>query len=49
MKRGEVWMVQVRGKARLLSQLGELPPERLSEVEERLLDVLGMEYPLAAP
>lgn len=34
--------IQVRGKARLLSRLGELSAERLAEVQERLLDTLGM-------
>src|SRR5207237_4209022 len=34
--------IQVRGKARLLAKLGELPPPRLAEIQERLLDTLGL-------
>lgn len=34
--------IQVRGKARLLSRFGELPGERLAEVEECLLQTLGL-------
>ncbi|HEY3242592.1 MAG TPA: type II toxin-antitoxin system PemK/MazF family toxin [Phycisphaerae bacterium] len=34
--------VQVRGKARLLSRIGELAPDRLAEVQDRLLDTLGL-------
>lgn len=34
--------VQVRGKARLLSKLGDLPAERLEQVEQVLLDVIGL-------
>lgn len=34
--------IQVRGKARLLACLGELSPERLTEVQDCLLTALGM-------
>lgn len=34
--------IQVRGKARLISQLGELSPERLAEVQDCLLNALGL-------
>jgi mRNA interferase MazF len=34
--------IQVRGKARLVSQPGVLSPERLAEVEECLLNALGL-------
>lgn len=34
--------VQVRGKARLLSHLGTLPSERLREVQDCLLNALGL-------
>ena len=34
--------IQVRGKARLGSRLGELSDERLAEIEARVLDALGL-------
>ena len=34
--------IQVRGKARLLNRLGELSEDRLGEIEECLLDILGL-------
>ncbi len=34
--------VQVRGKARLLSRLGELPAARLVQIEKCLLDAMGI-------
>lgn len=34
--------IQIRGKARLVSRLGELSDERLGEVETRVLDALGL-------
>ena len=36
------YQVQVRGKARLIQRLGELTPERLSEVEGNVLTALGL-------
>ena len=36
------YQVQVRGKVRLMLRLGELSPERLSEVEAGLLTALGL-------
>ncbi len=34
--------IQVRGKARLLSRLGELTDDRLAEIQDCLLDTLGL-------
>jgi mRNA interferase MazF len=34
--------IQVRGKVRLLSRLGELSEDRLAEIEHCLLDTLGL-------
>jgi mRNA interferase MazF len=34
--------IQVRGKARLLDRLGELPEDRLAEVTNCVLDTLGL-------
>ena len=36
------FQVQVRGKARLTQRLGELSPERLSDIEAGLLKALGL-------
>ncbi len=36
------YQVQVRGKARLTQRLGELSPERLSDIEAELLKALGL-------
>ncbi len=36
------YQVQVRGKARLTQWLGELPPERLADIESELLKALGL-------
>lgn len=36
------YQVQVRGKARCLQKLGELTPERLSEVQDTILNALGL-------
>ena len=36
------YQVQVRGKARLSQRLGELSPERLSDIEANLLRALGL-------
>ena len=36
------YQVQVRGKSRLISRLGELSRERLEEVEDKILEALGM-------
>jgi mRNA interferase MazF len=34
--------IQVRGKVRLLYRLGELSEDRMAEIQNRLLDTLGM-------
>ena len=36
------YQVQVRGKARLLSRLGALAPERLKEIQDGVLNALGL-------
>ena len=36
------FQVQVRGKARLTQRLGELSPERLSDIEAGLMKALGL-------
>lgn len=36
------YQVQVRGKARLIQRLGEISPERLSDLEAGLLTALGL-------